>query len=312
MKKYPLETEIPEIKFIAARGAFPGADNGVKQGYELLGENSPVVPARKMLPTWFKDAPYSYPNPELKSAPPDVDRSSMPLEVPTVKKCPGINDYIGAGYIVPAWTDMRFDWKEGTNNEWMVSTGDVIRTLDDKTEGEHPPFQSHDYGQAVGAPFWDNSCHTIVKVITPWYIKVSKGVSVIITQPFYHTSTDFTIMPGILDCDIDSVGNLELNCFVKINTQKRPIFIEMGSPFIQIIPFIRTNFKFECVTEPSENEYRHFERLISKQGSTFKMDNNDAKNITNGKCPFDHNNPNPNRRFKPMKNSRHSDNKNFG
>ena len=294
------------IEFIAARGigghGLPGIDLNVKKITELTGEESPVVPAKKFMPDWYKKMDLYYPS----------DDYAYTSEVPTVKTCPGIHDYLNAGYIIPAWADMRLEWVPGSNNEWRIATGKVHKAISEiHSEVSESLFSGHEYDQAPEAPFWKNSCRNIIKIITPWYIKVPKGVSVMFAHPYYHTTTDFTIMPGMMDTDMEQIANKTINCFLKINTQERAIFIEKGAPLLQIIPFVRTNFTLKCNTNPTEEDYDELEKLFLKRQSMVKLNNDEAKELTESSCPFGIAQKNPNLRLHPMKNNRIKQNKNY-
>ena len=103
----------------------------------------------------------------------------------------------------------------------------------------------HDYQQVEGVPFLEDGCPALVKLKTPWYVDVPKGVSLFYTTPFYHINSDFTVVPGIIDADIDHLPNKEVNCFIKLNKPNVTIKLNQGQPLMQVIPFVRTDYEFE-------------------------------------------------------------------
>ena len=208
-----------------------GTSTEEKNLYKLLGQAWPIRPAVDFKPSWHTNLNKTYQH----------DPESMPQA--TAKACPGIFDHMRAGYILPMWTDMCFrfhdDGRSESNRGWDSMLPDIINNTISK------PVEMHDYQQVEGVPFLEDGCPNLIKLNTPWYANVPKGVSLFYTTPFYHINSDFTVVPGIIDVDIDHLPNKEVNCFIKLNKPNVTIKLKQGQPLMQIIPFVRADYEFE-------------------------------------------------------------------
>ena len=301
--------DIPEVVFSATHGIFhgvlPGISPEIRKLWEILGELNPVVPASSIIPDWYVKLKKDYIS--------DFDKTHYP----TAKRCPGIFDFLRAGYIIPAWSDFLVRW-DGTNNPPKFEETVAMREISNKSfTVQHAVYlendTNHEYPQAEGAPFLNNSCKDILKLITPWCVDTSEGISLLFLQPYYHNSTDITIMPGMLDTDIEYINNKHISIFLKINSPNKDIFIERGTPLLQVIPFKRTDYKFECITRPTEEVVRNFEVLGMELYTKFTntSDDNAKKMSKELKCPFGYSMLDPNRRNAKMVYNRKKDDKNY-
>jgi len=208
-----------------------GTSTEEKNLYKLLGQAWPIRPAVDFKPSWHTNLNKTYQH----------DPESMPQA--TAKACPGIFDHMRAGYILPMWTDMCFrfhdDGRSESNRGWDSMLPDIINNTISK------PVEMHDYQQVEGVPFLEDGCSNLIKLNTPWYANVPKGVSLFYTTPFYHINSDFTVVPGIIDVDMDHLPNKEVNCFIKLNKPNVTIKLKQGQPLMQIIPFVRADYEFE-------------------------------------------------------------------
>ena len=217
--------ETHKIEFYPSRGT--GAEE--KRIYKLLGQAWPVQPIINFKPDWYRNLGRTYQLP-----------SSQGMKThPTVQSCPGIFDYMRAGYIVPMWCDIQFKFSKENNKRWDASCAEIIvKYLPNMVT-------KHEYQQVEGAHFLEGGCSTLVKLNSPWYVNVPKGVSLLIASPFYHINNDFTVIPGIIDADLEHLPNKEVNCFIKLNKPNVTIKLNQGQPLLQIIPFVRTDYEFE-------------------------------------------------------------------
>lgn len=183
---------------------------------ELKGIIPDVVPARKMIPEWFKNMPVH------SSGTGDNVTSS------TVKRCVPFLDAMMLGYIIPLWADIH------------VETDETAAKITSKwQEIVHP----HKAAQIAGSPYGESQYgKNPMKFNSPWIIKTEPGWSVLITQPFNHGTSPFHIMTGIIDTDnYKSFVN-----FPFIWTQ--PNFsgiVERGTAVAQVIPFKREDLETE-------------------------------------------------------------------
>jgi hypothetical protein len=104
----------------------------------------------------------------------------------------------------------------------------------------------HSIKQVEGSPFIDkNKKLPFLKILNPWKIKTPPGYSCLFLPPMNNTDDRFSIIPGIVDTDsFDS----EINFPIIINGDKYESLdtvIKKGTPYVQIIPFKRDNWKMK-------------------------------------------------------------------
>jgi len=176
----------------------------------------------------------------------------------TVVNCPGITDFLKTGYIVPAWTDMSF---RKYNGQIMFNSSDHFP---DVHHGVHISDQYR--GMKESELPLSGGFH---KVSTPWIIKTSPGISVIITHPYWSRSTSFTSVSAVVHPDIAPVY---LKWFFEF-TQQLPDtpeivnmdqqIIKRGTPLILLIPFKRDKIDHKIEYLSPENMQKMYRNVTS-------------------------------------------------
>ena len=90
------------------------------------------------------------------------------------------------------------------------------------------------------------------KILNPWNITTPAGYSCLFVPPLNNADDRFSILPGIVDTD---QFNNPINFPIVLNGDKYPsqeLFIKKGTPYVQIIPFKRDNWKMELVPVPEK------------------------------------------------------------
>jgi hypothetical protein len=180
-------------------------------------------PASKKLPEWWKKiSPYSTLDNKLRLNPgPTV----------TVKKCLPTLDALGAGYIVPLWTDLLVSQNNNMPHiQWPTS---------------EPVLQNWPKDQVSSYEIPENFSSIIFKYLHGWIIKTPPGWSSFITHPIGYQNLPFKSISGIVDTD---TFPLEINFPIVINGDKYPqldTLIKKGTPYVQVIPFKRDNWKLK-------------------------------------------------------------------
>jgi hypothetical protein len=121
---------------------------------------------------------------------------------------------------------------------------DVQQSLHAKYLNLNSGLDIHPIKQLEGSPFIDkNKNLPFYKILNPWKIKTPKGYSCLFVSPLNNSDDRFSIIPGIVDTD--TFPN-EINFPIVINGDKYPVLetiIKKGTPYVQIIPFKRDNWK---------------------------------------------------------------------
>lgn len=242
--------EIPEIQFIPCRGLH---EKELERNRDLS-EITPPEPASKSMPDWWKGMGDFYTDDEGQI------RS-------TAKSCPGVFDFLRAGYIVRAWADFTFRYDSNDMRNWMAQRSVALEPT--AKWHYHPQEQIHGcpMNTTSSSEHPVGSCEHFVKISSPWYLELTEGYSVMFVQPYYRTSPYFTVLPGMMDPCIDEISNKELNIFLQLNIPNTDIIIRKGDPLVQIIPFRRENFKYKVKNDYSKEEEKKY-RLLNVDRQT--------------------------------------------
>jgi len=186
----------------------------------------PIRPARECLPPHWKDMPSAIPLRDWKMDSP--------------KKCPGIIDWMTAGYILSAWSDIDvIQDKPGGPKAWLHNGREH--------SSEHPP------GQCLN--LLDHKSHHLgtIKLPDVWMIKTSPGWSIMLQPLWYWKDQPWEQMPGIMHTDFHSC---EVNMNMVLKT-KENFTIAAGTPLCQIIPFKREDVHGVSRAMRMEDAKRH-------------------------------------------------------
>jgi hypothetical protein len=188
----------------------------------------PPVPAKKLVPDWYR---------EKESAIENVQRLSAGSNF-TVKKCVPVLDYITSGYIIQNHADILI------KRSWNDTIGEDI-VIDFKLPGNYP-ISFHHVSQM---PITRNGrLKKIAKFNGVWGIKTPPGYSCLFYQPEYFNETRFKVFPAIVDTDqyTDPVG---FPFMFEDTTATEEYVIEAGTPLVCVFPFKREDWEIE-IKEP--------------------------------------------------------------
>lgn len=199
-----------KITFIADSYAVDPNDNETDPG--------PIV---KTIPEWYKEAPRYYKDPSGKNY-----KDPEGNNVHSWKSCPVLYDGMGTGYAFKTPCDLEF-----TRDSQGIPH---VKILDDRFPNfvqERPPMP----GFTVP---WGYDQHHFAWY-GEWAVRLPTGYSALYVQPINRYELPFETTSGIIDND-------SVNLFGTV-----PFFIAKdfsgilpkGTPFLQIIPFKRENWK---------------------------------------------------------------------
>jgi len=203
------------------------------EDYFALKEDYPI-PAILNIPEWYKKLEHSMLN-------------------RTVKGCMPFLDSLTSGYLLKMPQDFYVRHNVDNKNEKGEIIKDSFQTfglhdanqlLMAKSINLNSGFNNHPTFQLEGSPLIEkNKNFPFYKILNPWKIKTPKGYSCLFVSPLNNSDDRFSIIPGIVDTD--SYIN-EINFPMVINGDKYPVLettIKKGTPYVQIIPFKRDNWK---------------------------------------------------------------------
>tara|TARA_B100001939_G_scaffold3860_1_gene3669 strand:+ start:6434 stop:7183 length:750 start_codon:yes stop_codon:yes gene_type:complete len=202
-----------------------------------LDKLAPVQPAMKHIPTWFKDM--------MDYIPQDISTNNMLNKNHktskkwldgTVKRCPAIIDFTTEGFIIPMWADYLIQ-REGNTIEWSTKFTEYNLDL-------------HLNEQIYNWKFKDDDFRHAVKFLNPWRIYTPPGYSCMFIAPHYQFEHRFTVLPGIVQTDKHHAVQ-----FPTILNTLDDVMVERGTPFVQVIPFKRTDFNLEVGEMSEEQKY---------------------------------------------------------
>ncbi len=169
------------------------------------------APAASLIPEWYKNSP-------------KFPRADDPYFV-GVKSCVPFLDSIMSGYMVTTPCDIMVSQKEnGPNFNWKIGWDPISYRQPDALRGLPIP---HGYSKDVFA--W----------AFPHVMKADPRVSFIVTHPFNRYDLPFITTSGVVDMTgvLDS-GHLPF--FIQEGFEG---VIPKGTPYAQIVPFIRSDWQ---------------------------------------------------------------------
>jgi len=204
-----------------------------QKDYLALGEDYPI-PAKLNIPEWYKKLEHS-------------------VESRTVKGCMPFLDTLTSGYLLKMPQD--FYVRHNILNE--EGEKDSLQTFGIHQQGHcdfvrfnninlNSGIDVHPIKQVKGSPHVEkNKNLPFYKIFNPWKIKTPKGYSCLFVPPLNNFDDRFSIIPGIVDTDVFPT---EINFPIVINGDKYPVLetiIKKGTPYVQIIPFKRDEWKMK-------------------------------------------------------------------
>lgn len=224
-------------------------------------------PAEKLFPEWFaqmdiirtKKCPFKFRDPKN---PFDLEYRRGGDVDNNICGCPGIADYLKFGYIIPAWDNFIFRDYEGS---LVVNWTDEYYGSSIGFHGENQYYTMPENSKPIYKHY--------TKITSPWIIRTSPGVSVMITHPVWHGNDNFTTASGIFHTDASPLNlpwffkwNYKVNSGVDLETMDASNqVIETGTPIMAVIPFYRNTFTstVEYVNGSEWNRLGHMQTVLT-------------------------------------------------
>ena len=187
---------------------------------------TPVVPANKALPAWYKNMPLDH----------DGEGEGPKPWNATARSCMPFLDAMTQGYVIPLWSDMHVVVEETSEGEraprfsWGIGAPRLVDS--------HPP------GQTRGLPLMEKGYgETAYRLENPWCIQTPPGYSSLLVAPLNNAHPYLQMFSAVVATDV--YFNKINFTFVYTGPADWEGVIPIGTPVMQIIPFKRVDFKHE-------------------------------------------------------------------
>jgi hypothetical protein len=205
---------------------------GNKEFIENNKDNLPV-PIKTNIPDWFK---------KLEHSPTNI----------TIKGCIPFLETLTAGYLLKMPLDYHLQHNIDVEGEKrtgfhtnVYQEPPLAEKINLNYDGKH---SFHSTNQLTGSPFIEkNKKLPFHKICNPWHIETPPGYSCLFVPPLNNSDDRFSIIPGIVNTD-SFIDHNEINFPIVINGDKYETLnttIKRGTPYVQIIPFKRENWKMK-------------------------------------------------------------------
>lgn len=223
-------------------------------------EYAPIKKSAHFVPEWWKNLATSN----------DSYVGSIPVKVPTMKKCVGVSNLFNTGFIIPSYCETSIVvTKQGY---WEYSGTHTTKT----NNSSHNPEQ---YGNNF-------SNYINFKFEMPWIVKEKTGVN-FVASPCVWSNSEYWDSMVILN----GIVNFKYQNWCNVNTFLRKddymLTIPANQPLLQMIPM--TEDKVEVKTHLiSDNEYDKMFQLGTYKISTLDNYSNlkKIKDMNEQGCPF--------------------------
>jgi hypothetical protein len=203
------------------------------------------VPAKKIVPKWYKEAELDY----------DSDNEK---NLPGLKRCLPFLDGLMSGYVLLTWVDIYI--KKNKNKEIDISwenSQDVQQSQISERKGLS--------GHTIPRPAGHLNNHLVW--LPQWGWKTPRGYSTLVTHPLNRFDLPFTTMSAVVDSDKYFTGG-NIPFFIKEDFEG---VIPKGTPFAQIIPIKRK--KWISVFNPALVEPAQYLGSVTRSNDRFYKKN---------------------------------------
>lgn len=214
---------------------------------EIVNYIDPPSKVSQNIPQWFKDAP-RYHN---KNKSMFADKKSGYHNL-TIRHCIPFLDALTSGYVMTTWTDIHI--KKISNKKISILYGD--NEIENKYHFNQILYQENFISHV---PSKYNNKEFVCAWSTYWRVKTTKGISCLFTHPLNRTDLPFTTLSGITDTD-SWHGSDVLNFSLSKDFEGT---IPKGTPFVQIIPFVRSDWESIIKTD-SDHNHKKIREVVSE------------------------------------------------
>jgi hypothetical protein len=179
-----------------------------------LTRDMPIIKASEYRYKWYKLA---------------ADDLRKNPEVSPTARCPGIISVNTTGWIQRTYQDFTIDVISDCEVKWYSEIDQYNAFSKDvkflEYIGGHPPEQYYKYNPGA----FENTCHTIIKINSPWFVVIPEGYSLLCMPIPYNDENRLVATAGIL------IGKQWLNIQMFVKAKSGRIEIKAGTPLQQYI-----------------------------------------------------------------------------
>lgn len=183
----------------------------------------------------------------------------------TVRRCPGLLDYLGLGYMLPVWGDVT-----------IRSTGELVNSV------VHSPASgigSFAPSQTPGMPKRQGASEFTLKFSSPWAMVTPPGWSTLILPWEFDRDSRFDVVPGVVDTDVYHQVSVIARWNANDDTEQ---VVKAGTPLAHLIPFQRTDLDTEFITDVELHRWYY----THNAGHQFKGGYRQAQRKVSAGCPI--------------------------
>jgi hypothetical protein len=198
-----------------------------------LNEIDPPVPAKKIVPQWYKNGEMFISKKTHKVAKYNEDDISGGL-----KSCIPFLDAMISGYFICSWEDYYVATSDVLEDFYPVQKNPYNNNYEKKNSENSKMVEERtgDIGHTMPRPSGFCKNHMILK--GQWGVRLPRGWSLILTHPLNRFDLPFITTSGIIDSDEWWTGG-NIPFFFEKNFEG---VIPKGTPFAQIIPVKRSSW----------------------------------------------------------------------
>lgn len=207
---------------------------------ELYGIIPEPIPARSMLPDWFK---------RLKGFVDEQPEQTRSFRKRTIKRCPPVLDAMVSGWILTTPAEMEVVINEdGSGVDW-------------RSDFNHNVIEPHTIDQIKNHP---SLPRLPLKIMNYWHMKTPPGWSTLFVSPLNRTNKYFEPLAGVVETD-------KYHEFVNFPSFLKPtgttLLIPRGYPVVQAIPFKRGMDRKSDIRAMTEKELNALNQVRAKRTS---------------------------------------------
>lgn len=203
----------------------------------------PPLPAKKVIPEWYKNISYYTKNKKANAAEMVVNNDTTPGL--SIKACMPFLDYLSSGYVLRYPADIALTAlpiNEHNAIPWYWRTKCAEGTIGC---GYHPQEQ---------LPIEINGInHNYIKIMNPWVVKTPPGYSCFFYQPLDFDSP-LQLFSGIVDTDTFDMP-INFPGFIK---KEGDYTLKGGDPLMVVFPFKRDSWSMKV----SVGEIKHLPKVM--------------------------------------------------